>query len=146
MKTFQIFVLFLCVTFSLEAQRPTQLTVTTFTDPNYTDVEPAYDYNFVPPVKADILSENPADYTPDMDNRYFMSIFGPRHKSVSTSNIGYFVFVVSNSSIAYFSRHIRTFVRRLPFLVVGPHPKMLLLMLRSRRFLLLKNFRHLIYL
>ena len=109
MKILQILALVLCLFQTAQAQRPTQLTVNTFVDTSYSDTEPAYDYDFVPPVQADVLSANPANYEPDMDNRYFMSIFGPRHKSVSTSNIGYFDFhkgsdmtaVVSHGGVDY---------------------------------------------
>lgn len=76
----------------LNAQIPAPLTVTTFTDFSYENVEPSHDYNFDYPVYADILDEDPLSYEPEYNNRYFMSIYGPRHKSVSTSNIGYFDF------------------------------------------------------
>ena len=91
MKTIHLAV-WLLLGCTLHAQIPQSLNVTTFTDFNYSNVEPGNDYGFDYPVYADILSEDPNSYEPSFDHRYFMSIYGPRHKSVSTSNIGYFDF------------------------------------------------------
>ncbi len=68
------------------------LQVSAFTDTDYPQIEPAYNYDFGPPVAADILSEDPSAYQPTYTKRYFTSIFGPRYKSVSSSNVGYFDF------------------------------------------------------
>ncbi|NIB44147.1 M23 family metallopeptidase [Pseudomaricurvus alkylphenolicus] len=61
-------------------------------DTSRPNVEPAYSYGFVAPVAADILSQAPNTYSPSYSERYFMSLFGPRYKSVSSSNIGFFDF------------------------------------------------------
>ncbi len=87
-----LFILFMVLFSNLPAQRPIVLTVNPFTDFSYTDVEPNVAYNFDQPVFADILTTAPGNYVPSFNNRYFMSIFGPRHKSVATSNIGFFDF------------------------------------------------------
>ena len=91
MKTFQL-AFWLLLGSTLYAQIPAPLNVTPFTNFNYENTEPPYNYNFGYPVYADILSEDPGTYEPVLDNRYFMSVFGPRHKYVATSNIGYFDF------------------------------------------------------
>lgn len=74
------------------SQKPETLTVTNFTNFSYDNVEPAYAYDLVYPVNADILNADPNSYEPSYSERYFMSVFGPRHKEVSTSNIEYFDF------------------------------------------------------
>lgn len=68
------------------------LATETFTDTAYPDAEPAYSYNFDDPVYADIVTADPLAYVPGYENRYFMSVFGPRYKQVSTSNVGFFDF------------------------------------------------------
>lgn len=89
MKTIQLAV-WLLLGSVLHAQIPASLNVTSFTDFNYENVEPSNNYNFGYPVYADVLSQDPNTYQPEFDNRYFMSTFGPRHKEVETSNIGFF--------------------------------------------------------
>ncbi|AWB68101.1 hypothetical protein C2869_17470 [Saccharobesus litoralis] len=69
-----------------------QLNVSSFVDANYQNVEPAYQYDFVAPIAADILQQAPDSYTPSYSHRYFTSIFGPRYKYVSSSNVEYFDF------------------------------------------------------
>ncbi|MEO1263448.1 MAG: Ig-like domain-containing protein [Bacteroidota bacterium] len=91
MKTFALAALLLLGSM-LHAQIPVSLNVTPFTDFNYEDVEPVHDYDFDYPVYADILSADTSSYSPSYSDRYFMSVYGPRHKEVSTSNIGYFDF------------------------------------------------------
>ncbi len=59
-------------------------------DISYPNIEVNPDYGFVWPVAADVLDDS--SYTPQFSNRYFMSLFGPRYKSTSTSNVGYFDF------------------------------------------------------
>lgn len=59
-------------------------------DASYPNIEVNPDYGFMWPVKADVLDDT--SYTPRFSNRYFMSLFGPRYKSTSTSNVGYFDF------------------------------------------------------
>jgi murein DD-endopeptidase MepM/ murein hydrolase activator NlpD len=68
------------------------LTTIPFTDTGYPDIEPAYSYGFDYPVKADILNAEPEGYSPVFGHRYFMSVYGPRYKQVSTSNVGFFDF------------------------------------------------------
>jgi murein DD-endopeptidase MepM/ murein hydrolase activator NlpD len=93
MKTRYFFLfLILQVYFPVFGQIPKPLTVTTFTDLSYTDTEPTIGYDFDFPMAADILTANPATHVPAFDNRYFMSAYGPRHKQVATSNIGFFDF------------------------------------------------------
>ena len=84
--------LFLLATSIAFGQIPKPLTVTTFTDFTYTDVEPTAAYGFDFPVAADILTADPATHQQSFSNRYFMSAYGPRHKEVATSNIVYFDF------------------------------------------------------
>lgn len=91
MKTIQL-AIWLLLGSMLHAQIPVSLNVTPFTDFNYENVEPSYNYNFGYPVYADILTEDPGPYIPELDHRYFMSTYGPRHKEVATSNIGFFDF------------------------------------------------------
>ena len=91
MKTIQLAICLL-LSGALYAQIPQSLTVSPFTDFAYENVEPGTDYTFDYPLMADILFEHPNDYEPTYADRYFMSIYGPRHKYVSTSNIGYFDF------------------------------------------------------
>ncbi|MEM6964876.1 MAG: Ig-like domain-containing protein [Bacteroidota bacterium] len=91
MRTTSLIVQFVLLTFFAFGQQPTPLTTTSFINLDDPDVEPAYNYDMIPPVEADIL-DNPDNYTPDMDNRYFMSVFGPRHKEVDMSSIQYFDF------------------------------------------------------
>lgn len=87
------FLIAICCTFQvLQAQVPQALNVSAYTNFQYPEVEPAYNYDLAYPVYADVLSASPANYVPGMDNRYFMSLFGPRHKQTATSNIGYFDF------------------------------------------------------
>ena len=57
--------------------------------------EPAYNYNFTAPLPTTLLSlssEDSAAHEQSIDNRFFMSVFGPRFKSVDTSNVEYFDF------------------------------------------------------
>ena len=68
------------------------LTTIPFSNTAYPDTEPAYSYGFNYPVNADILNADPAGYSPVFDYRYFMSVYGPRYKQVSTSNVGFFDF------------------------------------------------------
>ena len=91
MKTTFLTVQFVLLALFAFGQRPTQLNTTSFIDLNGQDVEPAYNYDMIPPVEADIL-DSPNDYIPNMSNRYFMSVFGPRHKEVSLSSIQFFDF------------------------------------------------------
>ena len=91
MKTFALAAL-LFMSGMLHAQIPVTLNVTPFTDFDYENVEPVNNYNFGYPVHADILSTGSASYSPTYSDRYFMSVYGPRHKEVSTSNIGFFDF------------------------------------------------------
>lgn len=84
----------------LNAQIPQPLSVNTFTDFSYPNVEPTYDYDLLYPINADVLSANPQNFEPSLTNRYFMSIFGPRHKAVSTSNIGYFDYHIGSDMTA----------------------------------------------
>ena len=76
----------------IQAEVPTPLSVSTFADPNYANVEPAYNYNFSFPFDADVLLDDPSTYEPELSYRYFMSVFGPRYKEVSSSNIGFYDF------------------------------------------------------
>ena len=99
----------MCTTQVFYGQNMTSLPVSAFIDSNYPQVEPHYLYDFHPPVLADILTMAPIDYIPSYQDRYFMSIYGPRHKEVSTSNIGYFDFhkgsditaVVEHNGVSY---------------------------------------------
>jgi len=96
------------------------LDVSSFIDLNYPQVEPTYAYDFQAPVSADILSLPSDSYTANYNERYFMSIFGPRYKSVSSSNVGYFDFhkgmditaVVSNNGNNYDTNTPPTIVSR----------------------------------
>ncbi len=76
----------------IQAEVPTPVPVSTFVDPNYANVEPAYNYNFSFPFDADVLLNDPETYEPELSYRYFMSVFGPRYKAVSSSNIDYYDF------------------------------------------------------
>lgn len=78
--------------FSIKSQAQTQVNTQIYTDFAYPQVEPAYNYNYVTPLKADILAEAPNAYTPSYSHRFFMSVFGPRYKSEAGSSIGYFDF------------------------------------------------------
>ena len=62
------------------------------TEHSHPDAEPAFAYDLVPSVAADVLNADPNVYVQSMDARYFMSVFGPRFKSVSSSNVSYFDF------------------------------------------------------
>ena len=59
---------------------------------SHPDAEPVFAYDLVPPVAADVLAADPVTHVQSMDSRYFMSVFGPRFKAVSSSNVGYFDF------------------------------------------------------
>ncbi len=94
MKNLFVVITLLALAYSTQAQKPKPLSlpITTFTDFSHTP-EPAYSYNFGDPVYADIFNENSSTYKPSMSNRYYISIYGPRHKpEPATSNIGYFDF------------------------------------------------------
>ena len=92
MKNYSLLCLLLLFSIQSMAQKITPLNVTSYTNFDESHVEPSYDYGFIHPVNADILNESPNSYVPSYQNRYFMSIYGPRHKQVDTSNIGYFDF------------------------------------------------------
>lgn len=82
-------------TLSAPADMPVALGVSYFTagsEHSHADAEPAFAYSLVPPVAADVLNADPNTHVQAMDARYFMSVFGPRFKSVSSSNVGYFDF------------------------------------------------------
>ncbi len=66
------------------------MTNTTYFDGSLPNIETNPDYGFVYPVNADILYES--DYSPTYSNRYFMSLFGPRYLSTSSSSIEYYDF------------------------------------------------------
>ncbi len=89
---FMLIVLLLQLTPTGRTQVPTPLTVSTSTNPAYPRIEPTYSYGFDFPVTADVLFDDPSEYQPEMDSRYFMSVFGPRYKQVSSSNVEYFDF------------------------------------------------------
>ena len=80
------------IALSADAEIPTPLQITPFSNFDYENIEPPYSYGFSFPIKADILNEDPNTYQPDYHHRYFMSVFGPRYKPVTSSNIEYFDF------------------------------------------------------
>lgn len=59
-------------------------------DGDLPNIELKPDYGFVFPVNADVINES--NYSPAFSNRYFMSLFGPRYLSTSSSSIGYYDF------------------------------------------------------
>lgn len=59
-------------------------------DDSLPNIERNPNYGFVMPVNADILSAT--NYSPTFSNRYWMSLFGPRYLSTSSSSIGYYDF------------------------------------------------------
>jgi len=59
---------------------------------NFPSREPDFNYSIIFPLRADVLNANPQTFTPSLNNRFYMSLFGPRYKSVSTSNVGYYDF------------------------------------------------------
>ncbi|MDX5320903.1 MAG: Ig-like domain-containing protein [Bacteroidota bacterium] len=59
---------------------------------NFITREPDFNYNLIDPLRADVLSANPDSFIPTLTNRYFMSMYGPRFKQVSSSNIGFYDF------------------------------------------------------
>lgn len=73
--------------FSLSGQ---VMNLSTYQDTSLPNIEHNPDYGFVYPVYADVMDS--ISYTPSYYNRYFMSLFGPRYKSTSTSSIGYYDF------------------------------------------------------
>jgi len=81
-----------------------ELAVVQENDFGYPNVEPAYDYDFVLPVSNSNLDITP-NYTASIDNRYFMSLFGPRFAYRETSNVKHFDFHrgedIINGSTAY---------------------------------------------
>ncbi len=66
------------------------MSIDTFFNGLLPQVELDPDYGFLWPVRADVLSES--GYEPQYSNRYFMSLFGPRYKSTSSSNVGNYDF------------------------------------------------------
>ncbi len=73
---------------------PLLLETMTFEDNDYPDVQPeAYLYtgDFVEPLESNIPA-NGNGYVPGMSNRYFISLFGPRYKDVSSSNSNFYDF------------------------------------------------------
>ena len=77
------------------ADQPVQRTPAFFapgTGLSHPDAEPTFAYDLVPPVTADVLGADPLSHQQSMDAWYFMSVFGPRFKLVSSSNVGYFDF------------------------------------------------------
>lgn len=77
---------FLLVFFSavLYSQLPLTLNSVNYHNDALPDIESDTDYGFSWPVNADILSN--VNYIPSNNNRYFMSLFGPRYKTGSGSN------------------------------------------------------------
>ncbi len=58
---------------------PLKLDVVSFEDNDYPDVEPeTYTYDFTEPVESSVLDID-SNYLPDMEHRYFISVFGPRY-------------------------------------------------------------------
>lgn len=80
------------ISINVYAQFPITLKDTAFINLSLPDVEPPYNYGFINPIYSNVLSANPATYIPSANNRYFMSLFGPRYKQTSTSNIGFYDF------------------------------------------------------
>lgn len=76
----------------VRAQFPITLNDTAYINLSLPDREPSYGYGFIRPIYANVLSANPSTYSPSAINRYFMSLFGPRYKQTSTSNIGFYDF------------------------------------------------------
>lgn len=77
--------------FEAKIWKEEKLNTVSFQDSDYPEVEGAYTYNFALPVNPEndplnILTADPATYVPDMDNRYFISVFGPRYKDNNASN------------------------------------------------------------
>lgn len=66
------------------------MTIDTFFNNSIPNLETNPDYGFTWPVNADIRYDS--NYTPSYSYRYFMSLFGPRYKSTSSSSIGYYDF------------------------------------------------------
>ena len=61
------------------ADRPVELNPAYFSDGGgVVGTESANAYNVGPPVADDLLNADPDTYEPSMDERYFMSVFGPR--------------------------------------------------------------------
>ncbi len=95
MKTITTIGLFIGMLFPIISSHATPgvpLSVSSFNDPNYPQIEPPYSYSYVPPVAADILTQVPETYQPEYNQRYFMSIFGGRFKEVNSSNVGFYDF------------------------------------------------------
>ncbi len=87
-----LFVWLLMLCLNVNAQFPITLKDSVYADASLPDIEPTYNYGFVHPIYANVLSANQSTYTPSASNRYFMSLFGPRYKQTSTSNIGFYDF------------------------------------------------------
>ena len=92
MKTKLLFYFTLLFVINIMAQIATPITVNSYTNFASPGTEPAYQYNFAPPIYADILTYPSGSYIPTPENKYQISIFGPRHKEESSSNIGFFDF------------------------------------------------------
>jgi murein DD-endopeptidase MepM/ murein hydrolase activator NlpD len=62
---------------------------------SFPNIEPVYTYGFVLPVidtNLQVDTTKTPSYTPDIDNRYFTSLFGPRFAYRETSNTKFFDF------------------------------------------------------
>ncbi len=86
------------------AQTPLLLGTDSFFNNLYPDREPAYNYSFISPLYNDVLNQN-GSYVPSMTNRYFMSLFGPRYKEVSSSNVGFYDFHIGQDFTPVFQHN-----------------------------------------
>lgn len=91
-KIVMLMFILVCTSMLASAQFPITLSDTAYTDNSLPGREPSYQYGFIPPIHANVLSASPSAYIPSVNNRYFMSVFGPRYKQTSTSNIGFYDF------------------------------------------------------